>query len=195
MRRMLLSTTAALLALSGAALAQTATDTPARSGDPAAAGAPQQPMATPVPEKMEDQAQTPATMDAEKPAETARAPEAVIEEQDSQQLLASDMMGARVMGADDERIGEITDLLLDQDRRVVAAVVAVGGFLGIGEKHVAIPFEEFQEAPEAEGFILAMTKEELEQAPAFKTAEDVESERQNQQMQQTPPATQAPPQQ
>ncbi|MBB3948810.1 PRC-barrel domain-containing protein [Aureimonas jatrophae] len=54
------------------------------------------------------------------------------------QLLGSGLMGAQVFGADSERIGEVTDLLLDREGRVIAVVVGIGGFLGLGEKDVAI---------------------------------------------------------
>jgi sporulation protein YlmC with PRC-barrel domain len=40
----------------------------------------------------------------------------------------------------DNRIGEIEDVLVDRDAKIVALVIGVGGFLGIGEKHVAVPY-------------------------------------------------------
>ncbi|MDX6750922.1 PRC-barrel domain-containing protein [Geminicoccaceae bacterium 1502E] len=192
MRRMLLSTTAALLAMTGVAAAQSAQDAPASMDRPATVVEPKAPMNAPIPEKMDEKAETPAAADMLEQKAAAPAPDAIIPSQEAQQQLASDIMDRRVVGADDGKIGEITDLLLDNDRRVVGAVVAVGGFLGIGEKRVAIPWEEFQEGAEGDTYILSMTKEQLEQAPAFKTASDLDAERQSQQMQ---PATAPAPQQ
>jgi hypothetical protein len=58
--------------------------------------------------------------------------------------MASDLEGTRVRGAADENVGEIDDVVLGRDGRVVAVIVGVGGFLGIGEKKVAIPFEALE---------------------------------------------------
>jgi len=54
--------------------------------------------------------------------------------------LASDTMDTSVHNLQKEKIGEVKDLIIDGDGRVVAAVVGIGGFLGMGEKDVAITF-------------------------------------------------------
>src|SRR5215468_7568001 len=41
----------------------------------------------------------------------------------------------------DTKIGEITDVLVNRDGKITSLMVSVGGFLGIGEKHVAVPFD------------------------------------------------------
>jgi len=58
--------------------------------------------------------------------------------QQADQLLGSGLMNANVRGADNENIGTVSDLVLDRDGQIVAVVVGVGGFLGIGQKNVAI---------------------------------------------------------
>lgn len=40
----------------------------------------------------------------------------------------------------DSKIGEISDVLLDKEGKIDAFIISVGGFLGMGEKHVAVPF-------------------------------------------------------
>ncbi|WOH48230.1 DUF4142 domain-containing protein [Bradyrhizobium sp. sBnM-33] len=60
------------------------------------------------------------------------------------QMLGSDLRGTQVRGANDENIGEINDILVDRKGGVVAVIVGVGGFLGIGEKNVAIPFHALE---------------------------------------------------
>lgn len=68
------------------------------------------------------------------------------------QIMASDLIGTRVVSANNESIGDINDVIVDRNGRAVAAVIGVGGFLGIGEKDVAVPFEslEFANAQQAE---------------------------------------------
>ncbi|MBM1172800.1 PRC-barrel domain-containing protein [Microvirga arabica] len=57
---------------------------------------------------------------------------------------ASEIIGKDVLGANNEDIGEIGDVLIDRSGQVRAVVVDVGGFLGIGETHVAIPMQQVQ---------------------------------------------------
>ena len=56
--------------------------------------------------------------------------------------LASDIIDSDVRGADDEKIGEVSDIIIDDAYRIGALTVGVGGFLGIDEKYVAIPIDE-----------------------------------------------------
>lgn len=60
------------------------------------------------------------------------------------QMMASDIRGTRVYGANNENVGDISDILLSREGDIVALVVGVGGFLGIGQKDVAIPFKAFE---------------------------------------------------
>jgi sporulation protein YlmC with PRC-barrel domain len=92
---------------------------------------------------------------------------------DASQIRASTMLGKEVLGPDDESIGEISDLVLQEDGDTRAAIIDVGGFLGAGEKPVAIPFDQIEVQPQEGGeprLSIAMTREELEQAPAFEDA-------------------------
>jgi putative membrane protein len=59
-------------------------------------------------------------------------------------IMASDLRGTKVYGADNQSIGNIDDIVLDRNGRIAAVVVGVGGFLGIGEKNVAVPFDAIQ---------------------------------------------------
>jgi sporulation protein YlmC with PRC-barrel domain len=71
---------------------------------------------------------------------------------ETNQIMASDLIGTRVVSANNESIGDINDVILDRNGQVMAAVVGVGGFLGIGEKDVAVPFKslEFASAQQAQ---------------------------------------------
>jgi len=57
------------------------------------------------------------------------------------QLLGSNLMSADVIGATGENIGTVDDVLMDNEGRVLAIIVGVGGFLGIGQRDVAIPVD------------------------------------------------------
>jgi sporulation protein YlmC with PRC-barrel domain len=59
-------------------------------------------------------------------------------------MMASNLIGTRVVSANNESIGDINDVIVDRNGQAVAAVVGVGGFLGIGEKDVAIPFKSLE---------------------------------------------------
>lgn len=54
------------------------------------------------------------------------------------------MVGLNVYNDKDESLGDINDLLTDKQGKIVAAVIGVGGFLGVGERYAAIPFEKLK---------------------------------------------------
>jgi sporulation protein YlmC with PRC-barrel domain len=74
-----------------------------------------------------------------------------------------------VYDAADEKIGEVTDLIMGYDGRISTAVIAVGGFLGIGEKEVAVPFGSLHVKKKDNSWYLVMhtTKDALTKAPKF----------------------------
>ena len=86
-------------------------------------------------------------------------------------IYASKFKGTDVIGSDDEKIGDVSDILFDKDNKVIAFIVGVGGFLGIGAKDVAIDPASFQLVPGKDAtdmkLRLSMTKDELKAAPAF----------------------------
>lgn len=65
-----------------------------------------------------------------------------------------------VIGANGEEIGEIDEVLMDATGRVVAVVVEVGGFLGIGEREVVIQLDQLQ--LQNDRFVTILTKAQLE---------------------------------
>src|SRR4051794_21137454 len=56
------------------------------------------------------------------------------------QWRASKLVGVNIYGADHQKIGDVNDVLVDHTGKAEAVVIGVGGFLGIGEKDVAVPF-------------------------------------------------------
>ncbi len=84
---------------------------------------------------------------------------------------ATEAMGVAVFNRAGERVGEIDDMLIDGSGRVMAAVVGVGGFLGMGERKVAVTFRSFQMTREANGnprLVVDLTKGSLQNAPEYK---------------------------
>lgn len=91
-----------------------------------------------------------------------------IEKATGQQMLASDLIGYSVTNLQNENIGKVDDLILDQDQRPVGIVISAGGFLGLGARHVAIPMSEAHIKPENKIVQVNISKEELNKAPVFK---------------------------
>jgi hypothetical protein len=58
--------------------------------------------------------------------------------------MASKLIGTTVVGANNESIGDVNDVLLDRNGQAVAVIIGVGGFLGIGEKDVAVSFNQLE---------------------------------------------------
>lgn len=153
---------AALMA-SGIAFAQTTPEQqPAQDmqqkqdcvANPQADGCPAQP-----------QAQQPATPDS-----TATDSASSVTIDASKAMLATSVIGSSVFTAADENIGDINDLIVDNNGTIQAAIVGVGGFLGMGEKDVAVPLNKLNVTRDENNAIkltIAASRAELENAPAF----------------------------
>jgi sporulation protein YlmC with PRC-barrel domain len=96
-----------------------------------------------------------------------------VNSQKSDQYLASNFKGTDVVGSDNQKIGDVSDILFDKDGKIEAYVISVGGFLGIGSKDVALAPSAFQVLPgdksknESDKLKLSMTKDQLKQAANF----------------------------
>jgi hypothetical protein len=93
--------------------------------------------------------------------------------QEESTILSKDLIGQSVFAADKTKIGSISDLILSKDgKNVEGFVIGVGGFLGIGEKSVALKLDRLQISPDPEGgvrLLMEIKKEELTSAPTFKS--------------------------
>jgi hypothetical protein len=102
--------------------------------------------------------------------------------QDSNTILAKDLIGLTVYAPDKAKIGSISDLILGKDARTVDGfVIGVGGFLGIGEKAVALKMDRLQISHNGDGsmqLMMDVKKEELVNAPSFKSKKDQDAEKQ-----------------
>jgi hypothetical protein len=102
--------------------------------------------------------------------------------QDANTILAKELIGQTVYAPDKAKIGSISDLILSKDGKTVEGfVIGVGGFLGIGEKSVALKLDRLQMAPDAQSGGMQLTmdakKEELTNTPSFKSQRDVLAEK------------------
>jgi hypothetical protein len=90
------------------------------------------------------------------------------------QWLTSRFIGQAVTNQAGENIGDINDVLFDKTGRMSTAVIGVGGFLGMGEKSVAIPFALLSFTSDATGkrvVTIPLSKESLAAAPSFQPTE------------------------
>jgi sporulation protein YlmC with PRC-barrel domain len=94
--------------------------------------------------------------------------------QPADQWLASQFIGQGVSNEAGEMIGSIKDVLFDKSGRMANVVIGVGGFLGIGEKDVAIPYNALAITADANGkrvIKAALSRDRLHGAPEFRATE------------------------
>jgi sporulation protein YlmC with PRC-barrel domain len=104
-------------------------------------------------------------------APTAQAPSVAAPSASSSmmRLLASDIYKANVYDNSENKIGDVTDLVINNDRNITTAVIGVGGFLGVGQKDIAVPFKDLKISSRngKEWLALNRTKEELRSMPRY----------------------------
>ena len=180
MKKLLLALAASGLMLS-AALAQS--PSPSTSSPPAASppAAQKQDTKPPAPAAQKDAQKDAQKQDMSKPSGTASKPagtassgsadQQVVTAQKPDQFLASKFNGTDVVGADDKKIGDVSDVLFDKDGKVLAYVLSIGGFLGIGSKNVAMAPSAFQVVKGSNGseekLKISMSQEQLKQMASF----------------------------
>jgi len=95
--------------------------------------------------------------------------------QKSSDFLASNLIGQPVVNVKNEAIGDINDLVTDDNGKVVAVLVGAGGFLGLGEKDLAVPFEDLKIARDANNdltIILSVDQETIASAPDYQRLDE-----------------------
>ncbi|WP_081928802.1 PRC-barrel domain-containing protein [Microvirga sp. BSC39] len=135
------------------ALAQTSTTSPSAPTDrPAASGTGTTSTGSPAMQPGASGSSTTMSQSSSTMSQSGGMQGQFITKMESNHVMASDLIGTRVVGANNESIGDINDVIMDRNGQIMAAVVGVGGFLGIGEKDVAVPFNslEFMNAQQAQ---------------------------------------------
>ena len=83
-------------------------------------------------------------------------------------LTARSIMGDDVVNTAGEHVGDIKDLMIDVKMGSIAyAVLDFGGFLGIGGKYFAVPWQSFTVDEDNKRLVLTISKERLEKSPGF----------------------------
>uniref|UniRef100_UPI0013C4D237 PRC-barrel domain-containing protein n=1 Tax=Desertibaculum subflavum TaxID=2268458 RepID=UPI0013C4D237 len=100
-----------------------------------------------------------------KPGTTA--PKAAATQQMPSQVEADKLIGRDIQNTQNETIGEIESVLLGSGGKAETVVVGVGGFLGMGEKNVALKWSDLNVSQNGEKVTVAMTKEQLKSLPEF----------------------------
>jgi hypothetical protein len=128
------------------------------------------------------------------PAPSAQAPKTPlagqIATQPADSVLSRDIVGQAVLAPDNSKIGSISDLILGRDAKTVEGfVIGVGGFLGIGERNVALKIDMLKVTPQPDGsvkLVMDVKRDDLANAPPFKSRKDIEAEKR---AAERPPAT------
>jgi PRC-barrel domain len=113
---------------------------------------------------------SPAWAQAAKPVSTAQ----FVTAQPAGEWLARVFLGAIVQNDAGETVGDINDLVFSPAGHISTVVLGVGGFLGMGEKDVAIPYGALSFKAGKDGgrvIVVALSKEALKLAPSFKATE------------------------
>ncbi len=120
----------------------------------------------------------------------AMAQDAVIEQQPGDAMLSDDLIGLTIYtrgGGEEQDVGSIEGLLFDAEGEVIGVLVELGGFIGFGAKQVALAYDalDFQESGGAPiAAIVDLTRQQMEDAPSFKTQAALELEREQERLQQ-----------
>jgi sporulation protein YlmC with PRC-barrel domain len=83
---------------------------------------------------------------------------------------ASKLLHADVYNDEGKKIGKIEDMIVSSDGKVSAAVIDVGGFLGVGKHRVAVPVDQFSDISAKKIVLPKATKETLKAMPEFRYA-------------------------
>ncbi|SEN06283.1 PRC-barrel domain-containing protein [Loktanella fryxellensis] len=91
-------------------------------------------------------------------------------------VTAEELTGVAVYGTDDNKVGDIGDLVVGTDGTITEVIVDVGGFLGLGAKPVAIAYDSIQLMRQVDGTdmrgYVSMTQEQFEGMPAYEAPMD-----------------------
>jgi sporulation protein YlmC with PRC-barrel domain len=179
LQRLLLTTAIAALALTPALAQDSTTGTPPPP-EPLA-----QDQAAPLPP--DNATQPPADMAAEEAPATPPPAEAIIPAENATDLRADKLIGTTVYNVQGDEVGEVEDIVFDQNGQIVGVVLKIGGLLGIGGKSVGIKWDEVDVSPQEALVTISYDREQLEIVPDFKTQEALQYE------QSAPPPAAPPP--
>ncbi|MER9604768.1 PRC-barrel domain-containing protein [Mesorhizobium sp. M0243] len=150
--------------------ATTASNAPAATAPAALPSDTTAPAVAPADKTAEAPAATTPDASAPDQTQTAAIDKSTLTEMPVGEIRADDLKGTTVYGANDARVGEIGDVVLAPDKKADAVIVDVGGFLGIGEKEVAVGMDNLKFMTDKDGnkyLYTTFTKEQLEAQTAY----------------------------
>ena len=107
-------------------------------------------------------------------------PVTFIAKQQAGEWLSHRLVGTKVLNAQADEIGEVKDVVVDSKGTVSAVVLGVGGFLGVPEKLVAVPFDAIhigEVVQSSRVVVLDVTKDALKAAPAYAATDPATADR------------------
>lgn len=107
-------------------------------------------------------------------------------------VLATELQGEPVENSAGEDLATLDDFVIDEQGRIVGAVVSFGGFLGMGEKSVLLPWEDLTIDGNDGSVMLSMSEEQIEALPEFEPVEREDATAANNPARTTAPAAPAP---
>ncbi|RWN33073.1 MAG: PRC-barrel domain containing protein [Mesorhizobium sp.] len=150
--------------------ATTASNEPAATAPAAVPSDTTAPAVAPADKTAEAPAATTPDASAPDQTQTAAIDKSTLTEMPVGEIRADDLKGTTVYGANDARVGEIGDVVLAPDNKTDAVIVDVGGFLGVGEKEVAVGMDNLKFMTDKDGnkyLYTTFTKEQLEAQTAY----------------------------
>ncbi|SDF87992.1 PRC-barrel domain-containing protein [Alloyangia pacifica] len=93
--------------------------------------------------------------------------DAVVPQQDSAEMLGDWLLSTSVTSPDGETIGSIKDFIITGEGQITAVILGVGGFLGMGEKDIAVDYDELDIQYDGNAIQLEMTRDEADAAPEY----------------------------
>lgn len=105
---------------------------------------------------------------------TAQAQEASTPATTSTAVDTQKLIGRTIENPDGQNVGEVNSVVIDQDGTVRYVIVGVGGFLGVGEKNVALAWDDHMVSENGEKVVTVATKDQLAALPEHKYPESVE---------------------
>jgi len=105
------------------------------------------------------------------PAATTPSGQPIWYSHQADEMRASKLIGTRVVNTANETIGDINEVVVGKDGKVAALIIGVGGFLGMGEREVAVSFESVRiSRDQSNNLALTVnaTKDALKSAPEWR---------------------------
>jgi len=129
-------------------------------------------LATPAFAQQQPMAKPNSATQSSMPAQSTAGHETFVQNQHATDWRGSKLLGATVYGPENASIGEVNDVLIGNDGKIRAVVIGVGGFLGVGEKNVAVPLDALNisrkpESSAIDKIAVSYSKDELKNAPEF----------------------------